>query len=520
MNDTNLDIKFTQRFPRNLLFNVVYFFLNIAIGLLLVPFFLNSLGPAAYGLIPLATSITYYLTLVIDALNLSISRYMTVDLQRSEMSKANVTFNTALFGSLVIIAALIPVAIIISWFAPSLFNTGEQLATDVFLLFALIIGSMLISAWRANFMGISFAYNRLDHWYGVYIVNLVVQVVSVVALFQLFGPSLAIVGLSYFMAAIASFIVAFANSRSTCPYLMIKPSLYSQPRFKEILGMSTWVFINSIGLLLNTSVALLIVNVLFGEVATTEFSLAVTISALLIGIAALVTKLLTPMTYSYYSRQDREGLIRFSSITVKSIGLLMALPIALVCVFSPQLLTIWVGARYAHLAPLVWLCVAPVIFQVMVSCISPITVAYNRIRDLVMLTLPLGFANVIFAFLVPYATETGMYGVAIVGAITLVLRYGVVNPVFISNVVGIPPSFYMKKMLYGVGGLIVLAIAGIAFVSIIDVSNIAVLILAGSVISVAYFVFVMRIALQPEEKRMIRSFLPRAIQKIIPVWIL
>lgn len=44
--------------PRNLAANIAYFLVNIVIGVLLVPYFINTLGVAAYGIIPLATSRT------------------------------------------------------------------------------------------------------------------------------------------------------------------------------------------------------------------------------------------------------------------------------------------------------------------------------------------------------------------------------------------------------------------------------------------------------------------------------
>jgi membrane protein EpsK len=284
--------------------------------------------------------------------------------------------------------------------------------------------------------------------------------------------------------------------------------------------MSVWVLINGIGLLLNTSVALFIVNKLFGEVANAEYYLALIWSSLLITIAFLVTSLFTPMTYVYYARRDREGLVHFTSMTVKCVGLLMALPIALVCIFSPQLLTIWVGAEFAHLSPLVWVLVAPVILSIMVSCISPITVAYDRIRNLVMLTLPLGFANIILAILLPNFLDIGMYGVALASLITLILRYGVVNPLYIASIVEIPIFTYLKNMLYGVGGLVILSIGGMALVSMIHVYTLPTLIFIGSVISAVYLLIVLKIVLYPEERLMIRSSLPGVLKKWIPSWLL
>lgn len=520
MSTAPLDIEFKQRLPKNFISNIIYFVLNIAIGLMLVPFFLDTLGTAAYGLIPLATSITSYVTLVVDSLNTSISRFMTIDLQRADIKRANETFNTALFGTLGVIILLTPCALAVAWYAPVFFNIGEQSVKDVFLLFALIFGSVFIRAWSSNFMVVLFAYNRLDLRNYVNCTNLFTQLVLVLTLFLCIGPSLVLVGLSYAGAAIVTFAMAFILSKRTCPYLKISPVLFVQSRLREIGGLSTWVMINSFGWLLNTQVALIVVNKLFGEVAGTEYSLATIWSTLLISIAALVTNLFTPMTYSYYAKQDREGLIHFTSTATKIVGLFMALPIALVCIFSPQLLTIWVGVKFAHVAPLIWICVAPVILQIMSSCITPVTVAYNRVRSLVILTLPVGFLNVILALFLPYIFDIGMYGVALAGLITLSVRYGMIQPLFTAYVIQIPLYTYLKKMTYGIGGLLVLSVAGVALLSVVTISTLPTLLLAGSGIAAPYLLFVLNFVLNPEERKMIRSCLPGVCQKRIPSWLL
>jgi len=75
---------FAAQLPRNLAANIAYFLVNIVIGILLVPYFIDTLGVAAYGLIPLATSITGYVAIVVQSLNTAVSRFLTVDLQRGD----------------------------------------------------------------------------------------------------------------------------------------------------------------------------------------------------------------------------------------------------------------------------------------------------------------------------------------------------------------------------------------------------------------------------------------------------
>jgi membrane protein EpsK len=500
--------------------NILYFAVNIIFGLALVPFFLDTLGTAAYGLIPLATSITSYITLVIDVLNVSILRFLTIDLQRADVEKANQTFNTALFGTLGVILLAIPFALIVAWYAPAFFNIGDQSAIDVFLLFALVFGSVLIRAWSGIFMVILFAYNRLDLRNYVNIMNIVMQLILIVILFLWFGPSLALVGLSYLIAAMVSFALAFVFSISIGANLKIMPSLFDKSRLKEIGGLSIWVLLEFVSSLLISQIALLLVNRLFGAVAGTEYSLAIIWSTVLISIGSMVTNLFTPMIYSYYSKNDREGLVIFSTSTTKIIGLAMALPISLACIFAPQLLTIWVGAKYSHIAPLIWICIVPVILQTMASCVSPIIIAYDRIKSLVILILPLSFLNIALALLLPYLFDIGLYGVALAGFITLVIRYGVVTPLFLAKVVKMPIFTYLHKMMYGVGGMAILSIVGIATFSIISVTMFPLIILSCCGLAVAYLLFVVRFILIPEERSMIRSCLPEYFQKILPSWLL
>ncbi len=526
-----LDIKFTQRFSGNLLSNIVYFILNIIIGLVLVPFFLDTLGEAAYGLIPLATSITSYVTLFIDAVNTSVSRFLTIDLQRGDVVNANRTFNTALFGTLGIIILTTPVALGAAWIAPSFFSIGDQAVSDVFLLFALVFGSVLIRAWSSNFMVTLFAYNRLDLRNYVNITNLVAQLFLVIVLFLYLGPSLVLVGCSYLVAACAAFVIAFILSRRQCPFLEISPKYFVRSLFGELVGTAGWFAFISIGNLLFMNVALIIVNKLFGEVAGAEYSLALMWGMLLFGIASLATNVFTPMFFSYYAKGDTAGLIRFGSFSTKCTGLFMALLIGLVCLFAPQLLTLWIGAEYARLAPLVWIIVLPVLVRVQAGCIYPIYVVYKKVRAPAVATCIVGVLNVVLALSLPFVFDIGMYGVAYASAISMVLFSVGFSSLYNAYVAGAPRFEFLKQMVVGVCALGVLCVAGSAVMSILSVAGIAsfsvvtistlpTLILAGCGIAAAYLLFVLNVVLRPEEREMIRSCLPGVCQRRIPSWLL
>ncbi|AKB38765.1 hypothetical protein MSSAC_4175 [Methanosarcina siciliae C2J] len=520
-NPAPLDIKFTQRFSKNVTSNIVYFVINIIIGLKLVPYFVDTLGLAAYGLIPLATSITSYVTLIIDSLNTSISRYLTIDLQRSDIARANQTFNTALFGTLAIVLILIPIVLLVAWLAPEFFDTGDIPSGDVFILFSLILGSVLIRAWSSNFMVTLFAHNRLDYRNLVNIVNLVTQLILIIIFFTIFLPSLVYVGISYFIAALVSLFVAYNFSRKVCPDLQISISSYSQARFREIRGIAFWVVIGAIGFMLNANIALTIVNRLFGNVAGSEYSLVIQWSILLNGISGLVTNAMTPMIYNYYSKRDTAGLIKFALFAMKCMSLFMTPIIGLVCLFSPQLLTLWMGSdEYAHLAPLMWIVVSPVIVTVQVSAISSIDVGYGRVKVPAFYSLFAGILNVYLSCTLPFIFGLGVYGVAISGAITKILHTGISAPLYVAYVVHVPLSTFIKEIVRGISYLSGFIMAATLILVVFPASTIFMTIIIGLVLLIGYTVLVLKYILYEDEKEKLRPCIPEILIRHIPTWVL
>lgn len=516
-----LDIKFTQRFSTNVLSNVAYFVISIIIGLGLVPYFVDTLGLAAYGLIPLATSITSYVTLIIDSLNTSISRFLTIDLQRSDIARANQTYNTALFGTLAIILALIPIVLLVAWFAPEFFDVGEAASGDVFILFLLILGSVLIRAWTSNFMVTLFAHNRLDYRNLVNITNLATQLILVVILFTVLSPSLVYVGLSYFVAALVALFLAYNLSRKVCPDLHISVRSYSHARFGEIGGIAFWFIIDTIGFTLNANIALLVVNRLFGDVAGSEYSLVILWSTLLYGISGLVTTAMTPMIYNYYSRRDTSGLIKFALFAMKCMSLFIAPVIGLICLFSPQLFTVWMRSdAFVHLAPLVWIVVSPVIVKVQTSAIGSIGVGYGKVKVPAFYSLFAGFLNVYLSFTLPFMFGLGIYGVAISGAISMILHTGVSAPLYTAYVVQAPLSTFLRAILKGVSYLVGFVVVGLLILTVFQVSSIFSSIVVGFGLLIGYTVLVLAYILSKDEKELLRSCLPVLISRHIPTWVL
>lgn len=516
---TETNQRFAAQFPRNLTANIAYFLVNIVIGVLLVPYFIDTLGVAAYGLIPLATSITGYVAIVVQSLNTAVSRFLTVDLQREDYSAANRTFNTALFAFSAVLLLMIPVVVAVAYFAPSIFNVPAGQETGAVLLFLGVSAATLIRFWSGNFTVQLFAYNRLDLQNVVNVTNIVVQVGLIVSLFTLLGPDLALIGGAYLVGAVVASVVSIVLARRVCPYLQISKRSFDRTKLKEISGMGGWVVIDQLGSLLLFQIDLIVVNLLFGATLAGEYAIALQWGLLMLAIAGTVASVFTPTILTYYALKQTETLITVTRSAVKFIGLAMALPAGLICGFAPQLLTIWVGAEHANLAPLMVLLTAHLAVNMSVQPLFAVNVAHNRVRIPGIVTMLLGAANLVLAITIPFVTGWGYYGVAVVGVLILTFRHTLFIPWYVTRILSIRMTTYLKPLVPGALAVLLIGGAAVGIAVVNPLPSLFTLIIAGTLIAFVYGIVVLGFGLTPVEKQLFKSYLPQGWKKPWNDWL-
>jgi O-antigen/teichoic acid export membrane protein len=512
LNSTEPQDDFSKQVPKNLIANVLYFIVNLASGLFLVPYFINSLGVASYAMIPLATSFTAYVNLVMVSLNTSVSRPMTIELQRKEFKKANITFNTSLFGTLTIILLMLPIVLLLSYYSPSFFEVPQSQENTTRILFLGVIIAFLLRAWSSNFGVSIFAYNRLDLLNITNIINILVQVGLIILFFKLDSPNLAYIGLAYLIAAIVAFVLTVFFSHKMNPHLKINIKDFRRSKANEIMKMGSWVIITQIGSLLFLQIDLIVVNKLFGTLAGGEYSIAFIWSSVLRTIAGLLISILTPVILTYYIRGKIEELISLAKSAIKLTGFALALPIGFICGFAPQLLSLWVGPEFVKISPLMLIMLSHLVINLPVMLLFDINVAYNKVRIPGIVTFWMGIGNFLLEVTLPFVTDWGYYGVAVAGAIVLTLNNAIFIPWYATKVLGISRTTFVSSMFPG-------AIAMIAIISscrlinfLVPISGLGALIISGIAVAIVYMGSVWIFTKENIERQIIISMIPSAIR--------
>ncbi len=501
----------------NFLANMISLAVNALVGLLMVPYYIDTLGVAAYGIIPLATSMSSYVALISDSLSTAIGRYVAVSAQSGDEGGYSRTYNTALFGLLRVILVILPIALLVGMLSPVLFNTGGQNWADVQILFVGIMISVLVTAWSNCFTSVLFGCHRLDLYNAVKMVNVLLQVGLVLAMFFVSGPALSMVGISYACASLAALLASYIMVRRIQPQLKIRRKEYDNPHFKDICSLGAWSLINSIGSLLFLQTSLIVCNLMLGADKAGAFAIIVNIITAVSAVCNTISMIFTPITYHLFAKNEIGKMGDVCRTAVKICGIVMAFPMAFICIFAPELLQAWLGTgNYSYLTSTILIMFATLVAIEAISPVYPVFMANLKVRIPGLVTFGLGLLNVACAIVAAHLGY-GINGIAFSWAVTMTVKNLVFNPLYFARIMKESPLKMYSKLLPGMAVFILLAVVGI-WLNVTLPATWSALLPAFFLGLLVYLCVSLYFLLNKNEKKMVMYAMPDSLRKYIPDW--
>lgn len=438
-------------FPVNLAANLANFGISIVVGFWFTPYIIRHLGVAAYGLVPLATTVTSYMSLFTIALSAAVGRNITIALDRQDNNEANRIFNTSFWGTSGVLITLLGPALWLSTKAQLFLNVPSGYGTQFVWLFLCTMGMFFLTAIGSSFGIATYCRNRFDLANAVMIAGTLVRVAVILLLFNLAAPRVWHVGIALLVSTAIGLVLSVVVWRYLTPMLKIQRSAFSLQTLRQLTGMGGWIVITHIGSILFLSIDLVVVNKMIGAEAGGQYGAVMLWSTMLRNLAGVVAGVFGPTIVTLYGRQEIPGLVAYSRRAVKFVGLMVALPIGLICGFAQPLLSVWLGQGFAPLAPLMALMSIHLCVNLSVLPLFNIPVAANRVRLPGILTCIMGAGNLGLALMLAGPVGWGMYGVAAAGAIMLTAKNLVFTPLYASHILGVSYGTFSREILPAVG---------------------------------------------------------------------
>jgi O-antigen/teichoic acid export membrane protein len=317
---------------------------DAAIGVLLLPFNVRVLGPAAYGLWMLTASMTTYFSVLDLGFGGSIVRFVAQYRARRDVGSLNEIASTlfAIFAATGCIAYA--VFVLLSFNVGYVVRTPADQATARALL--LIVGVYVSLGFPVSiFGGIINGFQR-------YAVNNIVAIGSsiLVALVNvaMLGAGFDLVSLvaATTTVRILTYLLYLRNAYRVFPALSIRPSLFRWSRVREITAFSIYVSIIDWSNKLNYSIDAVIIGIYLSTTAVTLWTVPQRLAEVLQRLTNQLNGVLLPVVVDSAARTRRDRLraifiqgTRFSLVSVAPLAAALAL-------LAAPLIHAWVGARF------------------------------------------------------------------------------------------------------------------------------------------------------------------------------
>lgn len=331
----------------NLATAIISYGLSLLVGFFLSPFVIEHIGVEANGFIALANNLVGYASLLTIALNSMASRYITIEIERKQIHKANVYFNSVLGANIFTVALLVVIGLPCILLLEKLIVIPVNLISDVKILFALIFINFVVSVIMSTFAVSTFATNRL------YLTNLrtaeshFVRVAVLIGLFSMLKARVLYVGIATVLASTYILVFSIYYYKQLLPQIRIDKRYFSTQAVIEVTMSGIWNTITRLGQILLNGMDMLFANILIGPTAMGVLSLAKVLPQAIIGLVGTMANVFTPDITIDYAQNNISGIIRTVKRSMKIMASLVNVPIIVIIVTGDQFFRLWVPTQNA-----------------------------------------------------------------------------------------------------------------------------------------------------------------------------
>jgi len=348
---------------RNLVTRYLVIITDASIGLVVLPFNVHHLGPSAWGLWMLMTSLNTYFSVLDLGYGGSITRFVAHYRTKRDTASLNEILSTlfTLFAGLGVIAYLVFIAV--SYHITSIFTLEpDQVQTGRTVL---LITGVFVS------LGFPFSvYGGLTAGFQRYDINNMVGIgtsitaAAINVLILLAGGSLVQLVAATTAVRVASFVLYRRNAYTVFPALSIRPSHFRLARLKEVTGFSIYVSMMDWSNKLNYSIDALVIGAYLSPAAVAIWTVPQRIAEFLQRLTNQLNGVLFPVVVESNAAERSQQLqVIFIQGTRLSLFSVVPLAAALFMLAGPLIET-WVGPRFEASIPIVKILVTVIAIRV------------------------------------------------------------------------------------------------------------------------------------------------------------
>lgn len=435
----------SQKLIYNAFSNLIGSISRLLAVFLLPPFVISYIGTENYGLIVIATTVMSFINLIQVGTPNALSRFLSEALAREDYKEACGILSTGgailTFGGILAMVFTLMVAMLPDWFLT--IPAGTSTSNVRFIV--LIMGGLAAIALPLSLGNVIFyVKGRFGLLNALQIAGTVLRIVLVIGLVWNFKSGVAYVA-GNAIASLSSMLAILIIGLSLFKEVKLALKYINKATIKKILGYGIEVFIYNSLYLFYIQGDYLIIGKTISPSAVTMFNLAVVWGIALRGIIVAVVSVAAPSASGQNAKGNMRSL-QIMLIRITKYALTACLPAVLfLIIFRNRLIMNWMGEGYEEAARLLIPILVGEAFVIAEAGGTQIYLGIGKLRFLTVTNIIFGGFNVLLTVIACTMFNVGLLGVAVIYMVLLLIRSGLLTPVYMSRELRIPVFTYYHE---------------------------------------------------------------------------
>lgn len=498
----------------NIIANVLSFIVSTVINFFLTPYITRTVGVAAYGFVPLASSFVSYLSIITSAFNSMSGRFITIGIHEGNEEKAEKYFSTTFFMNvgLAVFASLIFTAIVA--FLERFIDIPHELIADTKMLFALIFCATVIGLVAAVYTVPMFCQNRLDIKSGISILTTIVRAIVLGICFLLFDAHIYYIGLATVAVIAVESILNYITSKRLLPQLKIEKNKFDIRLIGVLFKSGVWNSFSQLSSVLMTGLDLIVANMFLGAGESGVLSLAKVFPGLIYTVVALMISAFTPQFVQDYAHSDYKSLVNTMDFSAKLIGFVSVIPMAGFVAYGKEFFSLWVPEQDATLLIILsYLMIFEQLIGYPIQAFDGVFTAANKLKWPAIVSFLCGLLNVIAMIPLLKFTSLGLYAVAGTSTFIILIKDIAFKIPYASKCANISPLHFWKLIARYLLAFSVITIISFGIKCIFPITTWVGLILEAFITVLISVIFNFLFMFDKEEQKNVMSVVSRTIKR-------
>jgi O-antigen/teichoic acid export membrane protein len=422
----------------------ILLFVNIAIGIFLMPFTMHHLGKAQYGLWMLVASMTAYLQLLDLGYGNGLVRQVTHADARGDEEGMNAALSTFLVVYLCIGAAALGAVVLLATFALPRFPNLSPADITTAQLVLLIVGARAAMAFPMSVFGaITTARQRFALTGSIAIGVALLQGAATYLVLRAGYGLVALVATTTGLA-VASYTAYVAAAIATFPGLRLSFRRFSLAEVREVTSFSLYLFLISLAIQFGYNIDNLLIAAFAGTSAVAVYAVAFRLTDYQRQLCNQFNGLLFPVVVRF-SAADQIEALRATLIDGTRIALALIAGVTLCLVtFGDRLVLLWMGAGFSESLPALYVLAAAGVVLVGAGPLGNLLLARGRHRVVAFSCLGEAVLNLLLS--IWWVRHYGIVGAAAGTAVSVTISNVLVQMPAACRLLDMPIPAFLRQV--------------------------------------------------------------------------